>query len=168
MYIRSVLQKHSTSLNQTFSELVEGLEKELTNQIRTLRKLNFKDYSKYFKENNGNFINLVVIGNDKGIPFAFALNTTFNEVNGIAFVKAEASVFENKTTILHAGVTDAVAKYIKASPSLLQIEEPLPLIDKLMDLTMKDKPLEVGPPIDIMEVTKAGIIWIKQKEGCEN
>ncbi len=33
---------------------------------------------------------------------------------------------------------------------------------------MKDKPLEVGLPIDIMEVTKAGIRWIKQKEGCKN
>lgn len=167
-YIRTVLQKPITSLNQTFSELVEGLEKELTNQMRTLRKLNFKDYLQYLKENNGNFINMVVIGNDKEIPFAFALNTTLKEVNGIASVKAEASIFKNETTILHAGVTDAVAKYIKAYPALLQKEQPLPLINKLMDLTLKDKPLEAGPPVDIIEVTREGIKWIKQKEGCKN
>jgi len=111
-YIKKILIKQTISLNQTFSELVDGLEKELTSQMKVLRKLNFKDYNHYFKENNGNFINLIVIGNDNGIPFAFALNATLTELNGTPAVKAKASVFENKTIIIHAGVTDAVAKYI--------------------------------------------------------
>lgn len=167
LYVRSVLQKHTISLHQTFSELVEGLDKELTNQMRTLRQLNFKDYLQYLKNYNGNFINLVVIGNDKGVPFAFALNAILTEVNGMATVKAEASVFKNKTTIIHTGQTDAVAKYIKMYPALLQKERPVSLIDKLMTLTIKDKPLDVGLPVDIAEITgTSGLRWIRKKSGC--
>lgn len=121
----------------------------------------------YLKDNNGNFINLVVIGNDKSIPFAFALNAALTEVNGITLVKSQASVFENKTTIIHAGGTDAVAKYLKDYSSSLQNEEPISLIDKLMILTIKDKPLEVEPPIDIVEATgTTGLKWIRKKIGC--
>lgn len=93
--------------------------------MSTLKKLNYKDYLRYLNENNGNLINLVVIGNDQEIPFAFALNGGLTEVNGAASVKAQASAFENKTTIIHAGVTDAVAKYIKANASAVQSEEPI-------------------------------------------
>ncbi len=166
-YIKSVLNKHMNSLDQTFSELLEGLEKQLTNQMIIMRNLNFKDYSEYLKHNNGNFINLVVIGNDNGLPFAFALKTILSETNGIPSIKATASVFEKKTTVIHAGGTDVVAKYIKDYPSLLQKEEPLPLIEKLMTLVIKDKPLEVGPPIDIVEVKGiTGVKWIRKKTGC--
>ena len=135
--------------------------------MRTLKRLNFRDYMHYLKDNNGNFINLVVIGNDKSIPFAFALNAALTEVNGITLVKSQVSVFENKTTIIHAGGTDAVAKYLKDYSSSLQNEEPISLIDKLMILTIKDKPLEVEPPIDIVEATgTTGLKWIRKKIGC--
>ncbi len=68
--------------------------------MRTLKRLNFRDYMHYLKDNNGNFINLVVIGNDKSIPFAFALNAALTEVNGITLVKSQASVFENMLSSL--------------------------------------------------------------------
>ena len=167
-YIRSVLSKHANSLDNTFSQLVEGLEKELSNQMRILKRLNFKDYSQYLKQNSGNFINLVVIGNDYGVPFAFALNGTLSEVKGTPLIKAKASIFKNKTTIIHAGGTDAAARYIKANPTCLQKEQPLVLIDTLMSLVIKDKPLDVGPPIDIIEATKEGVKWIRQKKSCPN
>lgn len=134
--------------------------------MQIMRRLNFKNYSQYLNNKGGNFINLIVIGNDNKIPFAFALNATLNEVSGTPVVKCTASIFKNKTTILHAGETDAVAKYINNNPQALQKELPVPLIDKLMKLVIKDKPLTVGLPIDIIDVRNTGIRWIRQKKGC--
>lgn len=83
-----------------------------------------------------------------------------------ASVKAQASVFENKITIIHAGATDAVAKYIKANASAVQSEEPIALIDRLMNLCVKDKPLAVGLPVDIAEATQGSVKWQRHKKEC--
>lgn len=166
LYISSILKKNKT-FNETFSELIENLEKELAEQMKIYKKLNFKDYIKNLKRNKANLMNIVIIGNDQGVPFAFAVNVILIEKGGTIAVKAQASVLKNKTTIIHAGVTDAVAKYVKSYPLLLQKEEPISLIDKLMELTIKDKPLDAGPPIDIVEVTgTTGLKWIRKKNGC--
>jgi hypothetical protein len=50
-YVRSILSKKHRSFNETFTELVEGLERELTGQMRTYKRLNVKDYNGYVKSN---------------------------------------------------------------------------------------------------------------------
>ncbi len=37
-----------------------------------------------------------------------------------------------------------------------------------MKLTIQDKPLDVGLPIDIIEATAKGIKWTRKKTSCPN
>jgi hypothetical protein len=168
LFIKALLNKRNIGVSQTIRELADGLDKVLTEQYRIMRKQNYKYYNDYLKKNNGNIMNLIVIGNDNGHPFACGMNVTLIEVDGTTEVQVQGSEFQNKTDILHAGVTDAVARYIKANPPKLQKEEPIALMDRLMNLVIKDKPLEAGLPIQIAEATKNGVKWVRDRNVCAN
>jgi len=74
------------------------------------------------------------------------------------------NVYQNTTALVHFGAATVISKYHKAHPELLK-EEPVAMIEKLRAIAINEKPLDIGKPVSIVEVTPKGINWIK-KNSC--
>jgi hypothetical protein len=64
------------------------------------------------------------------------------------------------------GKSRAVEKYISQTADY-QKRPPIELARKFVELEIADEPEIVGPPIDILQITKTGAIWKQRKPECQ-
>jgi hypothetical protein len=68
-------------------------------------------------------------------------------------------------TILE-GQTEAIRKYLQQHKLFMYYADPVTAVRDLVGLEISDDPSFVGPPIDILRLTKKGVEWIQRKPLC--
>lgn len=65
------------------------------------------------------------------------------------------------------GEVDAIGRYYRANPKMLDSVAPLELATMLVRLEIADKPNNVGYPISVLKISSLGITWIEKGE-CQD
>jgi len=63
------------------------------------------------------------------------------------------------------GEHNDIDRYLPTDPELLK-KDPVDVIRKLIEVEVTSEPLTVGPPVDILRITKGGAEWIQEKNTC--
>jgi hypothetical protein len=64
------------------------------------------------------------------------------------------------------GRTDAIRKYLEQHKLFLHYADPVKAVRDLVGIEISEDPSFVGPPIDILRLTKRGAEWIQRKPLC--
>jgi hypothetical protein len=64
------------------------------------------------------------------------------------------------------GESRAIEQYVSQTPSYKK-KPPIELVKKFVELEIADKPDVVGPPIDVLQITKTGAVWKQRKQDCQ-
>ncbi len=64
------------------------------------------------------------------------------------------------------GRTEAIRKYLRQHVLFLYYADPITAVRDLVGLEIEDDPSFVGPPIDILRLTKKGAEWVQRKPFC--
>jgi len=65
------------------------------------------------------------------------------------------------------GKHEAIDRYLPLDPEIWK-SEPVAVVQKLMEIEVTSEPETVGPPIDILRITREGPEWIQEKDMCED
>lgn len=64
------------------------------------------------------------------------------------------------------GKKRAIEQYLNQTSSD-QKRRPTELVRELVELEIADEPEIVGPPIDLLQISKTGAIWNQRKPDCQ-
>jgi hypothetical protein len=64
------------------------------------------------------------------------------------------------------GANAAVDKYLKRGGKILNPDEPIPFLLRMMNLEFKDDPIEVSPPVSVLILDRFGLHWGKGASGA--
>jgi hypothetical protein len=67
---------------------------------------------------------------------------------------------------LFEGQTGAIMKYLRGNDNFLYHTEPAVAVRDLVEMEISDEPSTVGPPVDILRLTRRGAQWIQRKSLC--
>lgn len=73
----------------------------------------------------------------------------------------------NNTMASFLGNNDAILRYVREHPEIRNTDL-VAASQKLVEIEIADIPREVGPPIDILRITKDHTEWIKKKPECRD
>ena len=155
----------------TVAEKVKAIEARLETALVTeVPKVRERDPDLYQKLVSGKWdvLSLVVVGLEKGVPFARGMAFSLNSSpDGLRASLKENScpgdcLFGVKT--LWLGQSDEIAKYMEGRRSPRK-----PVADFarfLIQLEIDAKAEGVGGPIDIVRITSTGAEWVQRKPDC--
>jgi hypothetical protein len=135
-----------------------------------LRITQLKDPS-YFESNlhNKTILQAAFFGFERGSPYLYARSyrckTTSSGQIVIEIERQECVARCDLLTIL--GKSRAVEKYISQTADYKK-RPSIELARKFVELEIADEPDIVGPPIDILQITKTGAVWKQRKPECRS
>lgn len=68
---------------------------------------------------------------------------------------------------LFLGRHEAIDRYLPTNPQIWT-NDPVDVVRELLEIEAASEPETVGPPIDILRITKEGSEWIQEKDICED
>jgi hypothetical protein len=63
------------------------------------------------------------------------------------------------------GKSRAIERYVSQTPSYKK-KPPTELVEEFVELEIADEPDIVGPPIDVLQISKTGAVWKERKPDC--
>jgi hypothetical protein len=73
---------------------------------------------------------------------------------------------QESTTTIFEGRTEAIRNYLEQHKLFLYFADPVTAVRDLVGLEISEDPSFVGPPIDILRLTRKGVEWIQRKPLC--
>ena len=71
----------------------------------------------------------------------------------------------SSSVYIFMGEHDDIDRYLLTDPGILK-DNPVDVIQKLIEIEVTSKPETVGPPINILRITKGGSEWIQENNTC--
>jgi len=133
-----------------------------------LRITQLRDPS-YFESNlqNKTILQAAFFGFERGSPYLYVRSFRCKTISSgqiVIEIERQACVAQCELlTIL--GKNSAVEHYINQTADYKQ-KLPIELVKKFVELEIADEPEIVGPPIDILQITKTGAVWKQRKPEC--
>jgi|GEM_PF-757374 len=143
------------------SMLVPAVERAMA--IRLTRELEWQKrerpamYQRYVVENDNMALSVVIAGTENGLPVFYAR----------AF-KADGTILREDhpagTFTVWIGKAKAIERFVARNRNY---DSPTEAVRTLIQLEVDDSEPSVGPPIDIVRITKDGACWIQHKKECD-
>ena len=107
------------------------------------------------------------IGYERGSPYLNLRSYKCRMSSGQVVVEVERQGCQSKCDMLTIlGESRAIEQYVSQTPSYKK-RTPIELVKEFVELEIADKPGVVGPPIDVLQITKNGAIWNQRKQDCQ-
>jgi hypothetical protein len=91
----------------------------------------------------------------------------FAKISFNRFMPGALLLFEIECDMLTIlGESHAIEQYVSQTPSYKK-RKPVELVEEFVELEIADKPGVVGPPIDVLQITKTGVVWNQRKQDCQ-
>jgi hypothetical protein len=147
-----------------FEILING---PLFNMLRTTR---LRD-PRYFEDNlrNKTVLQAAFFGFERGSPYLFVRSYRCKTTSSgqIAIDVERQGCVARCDLLALLGKSSAVEKYINQTAGYKK-RRPIELVRKFVELEIADEPDIVGPPIDILQITKTGAVWKEGKPECQS
>jgi hypothetical protein len=116
--------------------------------------------------NSGITLKTVIGGMEGSVPVLFAQEFFVKLSNGTMQLHGNSNRFiKSKPFLLMAGEYDAISEFLDRNPEFEQ-EEPVKKVLKLIEVEIATGNPKIGPPVDVVRITKRAIEWIQRKPEC--
>jgi len=158
------------TIEKKVKRLEEMIEKPLTEILERLRRDSPLEYARRYQ--GGSALQIIFFGVEEGSTFMLAREfvptaTILFPVQIIIFRYKCPGDCENGEEIYKLGESEAIDRFLIKEPDFWK-NNPVDAIRKLIELEIADRPLNVGPPIDILQIDKNGARWIQKKKECSD
>ena len=161
--------KQSTSVIERVSTLTGSLVTRLFDEITHMRKNEREAYNKRI-EGGQVFLRIVIAGFEKGKPLIFVRSFRAAQItqqqSGITVVPDDClNDCQGEVVTRFLGETEAIDGLPEETPGFWQsgIVEG---VRRLVHTEIDARSEYVGPPIDIVRISKSGVQWIQRKPEC--
>lgn len=163
------------TLRAAVRRVEDDLQPFLTGSLRTLKAVKSPWVDVYLSQ-RAPMLSFIVCGFEKGVPVCIRREIFIQadeERWDLTFSGDECPgncPADNNFMIISIGETGAIDKFL-GQFRFIEIDHNGPdripvLLEQLVEMEIADKPKNVGPPVDIVEVTAGRIRWIKRKDAC--
>jgi hypothetical protein len=141
----------------------DALNNFLTNKSPNARRLYV---------NKPTALQLLFVGIQNRVPLILGVDFHYRKSDASAFAAAGeirvCGATSDACTHLVIGRTDAISNFTKKKGSMdyLARVKPVVGVERLIQMEIDEEPDDVGPPIDILRITKRGDTWIRRKRQC--
>jgi hypothetical protein len=117
-------------------------------------------------------LQLLFVGIQNRVPLIIGVDFHYRKSESGVSVKAGeirvCGATSDACTHLVIGRTDAISNFSKKKGSMDYLARVPPVVgvERLIQMEIDEEPDDVGPPIDILRVTKRGATWIRRKRQC--
>lgn len=155
--------RQAGTIEDRINIFVEGWKWELRSALLVMKSVHPSEYERY-KNHAGILFALF----DGEYPRGFSIELTA-EGDSLLFTPANTELTikdgREKTVFLN-GQTRHIRAFMEAHPTYVEDNTPTNIIDTLIGVEIENSPELVGPPIDILRLTKEGPSWFRRKEQC--
>jgi hypothetical protein len=154
-------------------EKVGGLEKllvlNLTQLAEKIRRDNPAFFMQRFLKNPVHTIIIAGLEDEKLVLMVRTFRLVVQPSGSLSFevgrFTCPGDCRESFVTIFE-GQTDAIRKYLRGNENFLYYTDPAVAVRDLVEMEISDDPSSVGPPVDILRLTRRGAEWIQKKSLC--
>ncbi|HEV7747357.1 MAG TPA: hypothetical protein VGO56_20335 [Pyrinomonadaceae bacterium] len=117
-------------------------------------------------------LQLLFVGIQDRVPLILGVDFHYRKSDSNVLVQAgeirTCGATSDACTHLVIGRTDAISNFSKQKGSMdyLARVKPVVGVERLIQMEIDDEPDDVGPPIDILRITKRGAQWVRRKRQC--
>lgn len=117
-------------------------------------------------------LQLLFVGIQNRVPLILGVDFHYRKSDTTVVVQAGdiqvCGATSDACTHLVIGRTDAISNFSrkKGSMDYLARVQPVVGVERLIQMEIDEEPDDVGPPIDILRITKRGARWIRRKRQC--
>jgi hypothetical protein len=165
IYIAAEACKATYNIADRMNKFETLVEAALSNMLRASRR---KDPI-YFESSLQDKIVLqaAFFGYERGSPYLNVRSYKCRMSSGRVVVEVERQGCQSQCDMLTIlGESRAVEQYVSQTPSYKK-NPPIELVKKFVELEIADKPGVVGPPIDLLQISKTGVVWKQRKQDCQ-
>lgn len=106
-------------------------------------------------------------GFERGSPYLFVRSFKCNTSTGRISIEVDRQACLSQCDILTIlGKSRAAEEYLARTPASKK-KPSIELSKELVELEIADEPEIVGPPIDVLQISKTGAIWKQRKAECQ-
>ena len=165
IYIATEACKTAYNLADRMSKFETLIEAALSNMLRASRR---KDPS-YFESSlqDKTVLQAAFFGFERGSPYLYVRSFKCRLSSGQVVVEVERQGCQSQCDMLTIlGESRAIEQYVSQTPSYKK-KPPIELVKEFVELEIADKPGVVGPPIDVLQISKTGVVWKQRKQDCQ-
>jgi hypothetical protein len=155
--------RQAGTIEDRINIFVENWMWELRSALLVMKRNDPTDYERY-KNYAGIFLTFL----DGESPRALSIDLTA-EGDTLLFTptNTELTIKEGRgKAVCLNGQTRHIRSFMEAHPTYVEENTPTNIIDTLIGVEIENVPEAVGPPIDILRLTKEGPSWFRRKEQC--
>jgi hypothetical protein len=165
IYIAMEACKTTSNIADRMSKFDTLVEAALANMLRA----SWRSDRSYFVNSlqDKTVLQVAFFGFERGSPYLNARSYKCRLSSGQVEVEIERQGCKSQCDMLTIlGKSHAIEQYISQTPSYKKTS-PIELVKKFVELEIADEPDDVGPPIDVLQISKAGAVWKQKKTDCQ-
>jgi len=165
IYIATEACRTTDNIADRMSKFETLVEAALSNMLRASRR----EDPIYFEGSlqDKTVLQAAFFGFERGAPYLNMRSYKCRMSSGQVVVEVERQGCQSQCDLLTIlGESRAIEQYLSQTPSYKK-RPPIELVKKFVELEIADKPGVVGPPIDILQITKTGAVWKQRKQDCQ-
>jgi hypothetical protein len=165
IYIATEACRTTNNIADRMSKFETLIEAALSNMLRASRQ---RDRI-YFEINlrDKTVLQAAFFGFERGSPYLNVRSYKCRMSSGQVVVEVERQGRQSQCDMLTIlGESRAIEQYVSQTPSYKK-RPPIELVKEFVGLEIADKPGVVGPPIDVLQITKTGAVWKQRKRDCQ-
>jgi hypothetical protein len=159
--------------NGSISDKMGNLEKVLVATLTRIAEKARKDNAAFFLTRFAKHpvYTVIVVGLDNGelILLARTFRLVIAPSGALTFGIGRFSCpgdCQGSSATIFEGRTEAIRNYLEQHKLFLYFADPVTAVRDLVRLEISEDPSFVGPPIDILRLTRRGVEWIQKKPLC--
>lgn len=165
IYIAAEVCRTTSGLADRMSKFDTLVEAALSNMLRA----SWRRTPSYFERSlqDKTVLQVAFFGFERGSPYLNARSYKCRLSFGQVVVDVERQGCTSQCDMLTIlGKSRAVKQYISQTPSYKK-RPPVELVREFVELEIADEPDDVGPPIDVLQISKTGAVWKQKKRDCQ-
>jgi hypothetical protein len=160
--------RRASSIQSKVETLVPLVEDAFNNFLKNKSRNALERYT-----NKPTALQLLFVGIQDRVPLVLAVDFHYRKSGAATIVRAgEIQICGSASdacTHLAIGRTDAISSFTKKKGSMdfLARVRPAVGVERLIQMEIDGEPDDVGPPIDLLRITRRGAQWIRLKRECQ-
>jgi hypothetical protein len=165
IYIATDACKTTGNIADRMSKFETLIEAALSNMLRASRQRDRTYFEISLRDKT--VLQAAFFGFERGSPYLYARSYKCRVSSDQIVVEVERQGCQSQCDLLTLlGESRAIERYISQTPSYKK-KPPIELVKELVELEIADKPDVIGPPIDVLQISKTGAVWKERKQDCQ-
>jgi hypothetical protein len=165
IYIATEACRTTSNIADRMSKFETLVEAALSNMLRASQQRDRIYFEISLRDKT--VLQAAFFGFERGSPYLNVRSYKCRMSSGQVVVDVERQGCHSQCDMLTIlGESRAIEQYVSQTPSYKK-RKPIELVKKFVELEIADKPGVVGPPIDVLQITKTGAVWKQRKQDCQ-